>query len=111
MARSFASSVTSSPVGSKRRYRPAVEERVLFSQVLKQTPSATEPNKISVVERFVTEIDAVPERFRDVEVLFLSHNSISSFSGFTQVSLPCRSLCLFCCRMRGLSPCFPRCRS
>lgn len=67
------------------RRRPVAEQRVLFSKVLRETPNAAaEPNKISVVERFITEVDDVPDRFRDVEVLFLSHNSISTFAGFAQ---------------------------
>lgn len=76
----------------RRLLRPRPNtERVKFSQVLRQTPSAAEPNKISIVERYITEVDAVPDRFHDVEVLFLSQNSITAFSGFVQVCFraPC----------------------
>jgi hypothetical protein len=64
------------------------DNRVRLSQVLLCTPGAFEPNKISVVERYVTDVDVVPDRFLDVEVLFLSHNSISTFAGFLQVFPP-----------------------
>ena len=40
--------------------------------------------RISVVEKYVTEVDALPDRFLDAEILFLSHNSISSLEGFRQ---------------------------
>ena len=38
-----------------------------------------------MVEKFVTEVDALPDRFLDAEILFLSHNSISTLEGFRQV--------------------------
>ena len=55
---------------------------VRLSQILKQVPSSVEANKISVVEKYVTEVDELPDRFLDVEILFLSHNSISTLAGF-----------------------------
>ena len=76
-------SANASPAKANPRRRP-VAERILLSKVLRDTPNAAEPNKISVVERFITEVDSVPDKFRDVEVLFLSHNCISTFAGFSQ---------------------------
>ena len=57
---------------------------VRLSQILRQVPSSVEANKISVVEKYVTEVDELPDRFLDVEVLFLSHNSICTLAGFLQ---------------------------
>lgn len=56
-----------------------------LSKILRQSPSCVEPNKISVVEKYVTEVDPLPDRFLEVEILFLSHNSISTLAGFKQV--------------------------
>ena len=57
---------------------------VHLSAILRQVPSSVEANKISVVEKYVTEVDELPDRFLDVEILFLSHNSISTLAGFQQ---------------------------
>lgn len=71
--------------GSRSGRRAKGERKtVRLSAVLRQAPSSVEPNKISVVEKFVTDVDELPDRFRDAEVLFLSHNSISTFTGFCQ---------------------------
>jgi len=39
---------------------------------------------VSVVEKFISEIDQLPPRFKDVETLFLSNNSITTLSGIEQ---------------------------
>lgn len=39
---------------------------------------------VSVVEKFIAEIDQLPPRFKDVETLFLSNNSITTLNGIEQ---------------------------
>ena len=74
----------SSPTKSRRRGK--VERQTLkLSQVLRQVPSSVEPNKISVVEKNITEVDPIPDKFLDVDILYLSNNSINSLTGFRQV--------------------------
>ncbi len=43
-----------------------------------------EPNKISVVEKFITVIDTVPEKYLGAETVFLSNNCITSLAGLRQ---------------------------
>ncbi|KAJ1479826.1 hypothetical protein T484DRAFT_1812802 [Baffinella frigidus] len=76
-----------SPSSSRRpggRVKAGKEKEINLSAMLRQCPSAVEPNKISVVEKYITQIDAVPDRFLDAEILFLSHNSLSTLAGFRQ---------------------------
>jgi len=84
---------------SVRCKRGTGERKTLrLSQILRQVPSSVEANKISVVEKYVTDVDELPDRFLDVEILFLSHNSISTLTGFLQfrqlrvLSLACNCL-------------------
>lgn len=82
-----ARSVGSAPVNTAARAKKrgaGQRKTVRLSQVLRQVPSSVEASKISVVEKFVTEVDELPDRFLDVEILFLSHNSISTMAGFLQ---------------------------
>jgi hypothetical protein len=55
-----------------------------LSTVLRQHPGSFEGVKISVVEKYVTEIDQLHQRYQHVEVMFLSHNSVTTLQGFTQ---------------------------
>jgi len=50
-------------------------------------PSSVEANKFSIVEKYVTEVDGLPDRFLDVKILFLSHNSVSTLAGFLGTAL------------------------
>jgi Leucine-rich repeat (LRR) protein len=43
-----------------------------------------EPHKISVVEKYVTIIDALPEKYLGAETVFLSNNCISMLDGLKQ---------------------------
>lgn len=42
------------------------------------------PDKISLVEKCISVIDAVPDRFRTIQTLYLSNNSITSLRGIEQ---------------------------
>eukprot|EP00736_Rhodelphis_marinus_P007476 Rmarinus@m.13890 len=55
-----------------------------LSSVFRKSPSFFDAAKISVVEKYVTEVDLLPPNFRNAETVFLSHNSISSLSGLRQ---------------------------
>lgn len=59
-------------------------KKLKLSAILRQQPSLFEGNRISVVEKYITHVDPLPDRFLDIEVLFLSHNSIASLAGFKQ---------------------------
>ena len=78
-------SVSAAPAQARAGKRGKGERKVVhLSAILRQVPSSVEANKISVVEKYVTEVDELPDRFLDVEILFLSHNSISTLAGFLQ---------------------------
>lgn len=49
-------------------------------------PQSFEENKISVVQKFVSEIDLLPKKFLKVETLYLSSNNIRTLEGLQQFS-------------------------
>lgn len=49
-------------------------------------PQSFEENKISVVQKFVSEIDPMPKKFLKVETLYLSSNNIRTLDGLQQFS-------------------------
>lgn len=55
-----------------------------LSRALARMPQLFAPDKINVVSKYVDRVDALPSKYRDASVLFLSHNSISSLAGLSQ---------------------------
>jgi len=49
-------------------------------------PQHFEENKISIVQKFVSQIDEIPKKFRNIETLYLSNNNIRSLDGLEQFS-------------------------
>lgn len=49
-------------------------------------PQSFDENKISIVQKFVSEIDLLPKKFHKVETLYLSSNNIKSLEGLQQFS-------------------------
>ncbi len=65
--------------GGKAHRRP-----VPLSAILKQIPQNFERQKVSAVERFVTFIDLLPDRYHEAQAVYLSKNSLSSIDGIQQ---------------------------
>lgn len=53
----------------------------MLSPAQKQTHP---PQKLSAVDKYITEIDQVDQSLRDIDTLFLSNNSISELGGLRQ---------------------------
>ncbi len=47
-------------------------------------PQHFEDNKIAVVQKFVSQIDEMPKKFRNIETLYLSNNNIKTLDGLEQ---------------------------
>lgn len=60
-----------------------------MSQVLKDKPNGTiiSPQKISLVDKYITKIDSIPKKYTKVDTLFLSNNCIESLEGIEQFQL------------------------
>ncbi|GAX74176.1 hypothetical protein CEUSTIGMA_g1625.t1 [Chlamydomonas eustigma] len=57
---------------------------VKLSDVLKRYPQLFDRNKISAVERFISQVDILPSRYHDAEVVYLSKNSLTDLEGLKQ---------------------------
>eukprot|EP00891_Asterochloris_glomerata_P002602 jgi/Astpho2/2602/Aster-x0109 len=55
-----------------------------LSTVLSQNPQLFDDKKIGVVEKFITEVDLLPQRYHHVRVLYLSKNSLRTLHGLQQ---------------------------
>lgn len=55
-----------------------------LSAFLKQAPGQCDSVKISAVERFITEVDVLPERYKQAQIIYLSKNSLRSLQGVQQ---------------------------
>ncbi|GIQ83871.1 hypothetical protein KIPB_005268, partial [Kipferlia bialata] len=58
-----------------------LKKDITLSQALQLYPLAFSPTKISAAERSICEIDTLPERYRNVEALYLSGNNIRDMAG------------------------------
>ncbi|GFR53194.1 hypothetical protein Agub_g15943, partial [Astrephomene gubernaculifera] len=56
----------------------------LLSAVLQQAPHLYDRQRLSAVERFIERVDALPARFTDAQVVYLSKNSLTSVAGLAQ---------------------------
>lgn len=59
---------------------------ITLSQSLVEYPQSFEDSKISVVQKFINEIDSLPKRFTKIETLYLSNNNIKTLEGLQQFS-------------------------
>ncbi|KAG1666911.1 hypothetical protein FOA52_005971 [Chlamydomonas sp. UWO 241] len=57
---------------------------VTLTSVLKAAPQLFGRDKVSVVERFVTVLDVLPQRYQQAQVVYLSKNSLRSLAGIGQ---------------------------
>lgn len=58
--------------------------RVPLSSLLKTCPQHFDESKISAVEKFITDIDTLPERYQSARTLYLSKNSLRRLDGIEQ---------------------------
>lgn len=72
----------SKPVKKKQIYN----HFITLSQALVEHTQSFDENKISVVQKFVNEIDLLPKKFHKIETLYLSSNNIRTLEGLQQFS-------------------------
>ncbi|EFJ41501.1 hypothetical protein VOLCADRAFT_98490 [Volvox carteri f. nagariensis] len=64
--------------------RRTSRQQVRLSAVLQQAPHLYDRQRLSAVERFIDRIDALPARYTEAQVVFLSKNSLTSVAGLEQ---------------------------
>jgi Leucine-rich repeat (LRR) protein len=55
-----------------------------LSDVLRQQPACFSLKKINIASKYIEVLDELPPRFRQVEILFLSNNSLRTVQGIQQ---------------------------
>ena len=68
-------------ITAARPFSATGDRRIRLTDVLDASPTLFDPNRISVVEKYVTTLDALPEKFCAANYVFLSKNNLSTLAG------------------------------
>lgn len=58
-----------------------------LSEIFQRDPTLFTKTSIKVISKFLIEIDAVPKKFRNIAILYLSNNVLKDLSGIEQFPL------------------------